>query len=121
MGVLDPARIGYHTPSAGAAGPAGSAGGPTARPGLEGLPPAPDRPVAKVTVGILGTTSDVVFYLAEEKGYFERMRIEPVFERFDSGGRMIASLATSQIDVGGGSPSVGLYNAMARGVDVKMV
>ena len=34
---------------------------------------------------------------------------------------MIASLATNQIDVGGGSPSVGLYNAMARGVDVKMV
>jgi NitT/TauT family transport system substrate-binding protein len=98
-----------------------SASAPTAQPGLAGLPPSPDRPVAKVTVGILGTTSDVVFYLAEEKGYFEHMRIEPVFERFDSGGRMIASLATNQIDVGGGSPSVGLYNAMARGVDVKMV
>ena len=40
---------------------------------------------------------------------------------FDSGGRMVASLATNQIHVGGGSPSVGLYNAIARGVDVKMV
>src|SRR5579884_256619 len=49
------------------------------------------------------------------------MKIEPQFERFDSGGRMISSLATGQIDVGGGSPSVGLFNAMARGVDVKMV
>jgi NitT/TauT family transport system substrate-binding protein len=103
-----------------AAAPVG-ASSPTAKAGLAGLPPSPDRPVAKVTVGILGTTSDVVFYEAEEKGYFEHMRIEPVFERFDSGGRMIASLATNQIDVGGGSPSVGLYNAMARGVDVKMV
>jgi NitT/TauT family transport system substrate-binding protein len=106
--------------SAPTAAPVG-ASGPTAKSGLAGLPPSPDRPVVKVTVGILGTTSDVIFYLAEEKGYFEHMRIEPQFERFDSGGRMIASLATNQIDIGGGSPSVGLYNAMARGVDVKMV
>jgi NitT/TauT family transport system substrate-binding protein len=34
---------------------------------------------------------------------------------------MVASLATNQIQVGGGSPSVGLYNAVARGVDVKIV
>ncbi|MBX5490717.1 MAG: ABC transporter substrate-binding protein [Chloroflexi bacterium] len=85
------------------------------------LPARPDRPVARVTVGVIGTTSDVIFYLAEEKGYFEHMRIEPVFERFDSGGRMTASLATGQIDVGGGTPSVGLYNSIARGVNIKMV
>ncbi len=85
------------------------------------LPPAPDRPVEKVIVGVLGTTSDVLFYLAEENGYFEHMKIEPQFERFDSGGREVASLATNQIEVGGGSPSVGLYRAIARGVDVKMV
>jgi NitT/TauT family transport system substrate-binding protein len=106
--------------ASGTTAPAGGAG-VTARPGLAGLPPRPDRPVAKVTVGILGTTSDVIFYLAEEKGYFEHLRIEPVFERFDSGGRMISSLATNQIDVGGGSPSVGLYRAMARNVDVRIV
>ena len=84
------------------------------------LPPRP-RPVEKVVVGVLGTTSDVLFYLAEDNGYFEHLRIEPVFERFDSGGRMVTSLATNQIEVGGGSPSVGLYNAIARGVNVKMV
>jgi NitT/TauT family transport system substrate-binding protein len=77
--------------------------------------------VEKVVVGVLGTTSDVLFYLAEDNGYFEHLRIEPVFERFDSGGRMVTSLATNQIEVGGGSPSVGLYNAIARGVNVKMV
>jgi NitT/TauT family transport system substrate-binding protein len=49
------------------------------------------------------------------------MRIEPILEPFDSGGRMVASLATNQVQVGGGSPSVGLYNAIARGVDVKLV
>ncbi len=85
------------------------------------LPPRPDRPVARVTVGIVGTTSDVTFYAAEEKGWFDYMRIEPVYERFDSGGRNFTALATNQIDVGIGSPSVGLYNAIARGVDAKIV
>jgi NitT/TauT family transport system substrate-binding protein len=98
-----------------------SAPSPSVPASAPALPPRPDRPVAKVTIGILGTTSDVVFYLAEEGGYFEHLRIEPTFERFDSGARMVASLATNQIEVGGGSPSVGLYNAIARGVQVKMV
>src|SRR3954470_12514006 len=100
-------------PAPAAAAPAGDASAPTAR----ALPPAPQRGVEKVIVGVLGTTADVPFYLAEEAGYLEHMRIEPVFERFDSGGRMVASLATNQIEIGGGSPSVGLYNAVARGVE----
>ncbi len=101
--------------TAAAPAPAAAAGsGPT-------LPPRPDRPVAPVTIGILDTSSDVVFFYPEEKGCYEHMKIEASFERFDSGGRMISSLATNQIQIGGGSPSVGLYNAMARGVNVKMV
>src|SRR3954454_17971404 len=115
------------------ANPSGAPGGPAAPAapaaptattpgaGARALPPRPDRPVEKVVVGVLGTTSDVLFYLAEDNGYFEHLRIEPVFERFDSGGRMVTSLATNQIEVGGGSPSVGLYTAIARGVNVKMV
>ncbi len=85
------------------------------------LPPSPDRPVAQVTIGVLNTSSDAVFFYPDDQGWFEHMKIEPIFERFDSGGRMVASLATNQIQVGGGSPSVGLYNAVARGVDVKIV
>jgi NitT/TauT family transport system substrate-binding protein len=103
--------------AAAAAPAASSAATPSGRP----LPPRPDHGVEKVVVGVLGTTADVPFYLAEEAGYLEHMRVEPQFERFDSGGRMVASLATNQIEIGGGSPSVGLYNAIARGVDVKLV
>jgi NitT/TauT family transport system substrate-binding protein len=80
-----------------------------------------DRPRTRVTVGILGSATDVVFYLPEERGYFEQMRIEPVFERFDTGARMVAALASNQIEVGAGGPSVALYNAMARGVQVRLV
>jgi NitT/TauT family transport system substrate-binding protein len=100
----------------------GGLAAPLARPGGQvALPPRPNRPVARVTIGIIGTTSDVTFYAAEEKGWFDYMRIEPVYERFDSGGRNFTALATNQIDVGIGSPSVGLYNAIARGVTAKMV
>jgi NitT/TauT family transport system substrate-binding protein len=43
------------------------------------------------------------------------------FVTFDSGANMIAPLGTGQLDVGGGALSVGLYNAVARGVDVRVV
>lgn len=99
--------------------PAASAASPVAT--VAALPPSPNRPVAQVTVGVLGTSSDVVFFYPDEQGWFEHMKIEPQFERFDSGGRMVSSLAANQVQIGGGSPSVGLYNAIARGVDVKIV
>jgi NitT/TauT family transport system substrate-binding protein len=105
--------------------PAAMAGEPAAPPpvptGQLTLPPRPARPVARMVIGIIGTTSDVTFYAAGEKGWFDYLRIEPVYERFDSCCRNFTALATSQIDVGIGSPSVGLYNAMARGVTAKMV
>src|SRR4051794_21064257 len=49
--------------------------------GTPTLPPRPDRPVAQVTLGILDTSSDVVFNYPEEKGCYEHMKIEPVYER----------------------------------------
>jgi NitT/TauT family transport system substrate-binding protein len=113
-------------PAAASAPPAPAAPASTSAPtaatgGAVTLPPRPDRPVAQVTIGVLNTSSDVVFFYPEEKGWFEYMRIDPILEPFDSGGRMVSALATNQIQVGGGSPSVGLYNAIARGVDVKLV
>jgi NitT/TauT family transport system substrate-binding protein len=108
-------------PPAGAAPPADYSAAPPSAAEARTLPPAPDRPIEKVIVGVTGGSSDVVFYFAQENGYFERLRLAPQFERFDSGGRMVASLATNQIEVAGGSPSVGLYNAIARGVGLKLV
>jgi NitT/TauT family transport system substrate-binding protein len=42
-------------------------------------------------------------------------------ERFASAGKMMAPLATGQIDVSVGSPSAGLFNAIASGMDFKIV
>lgn len=108
-------------PAAPASSPAPTSAAPTLPAAAPALPPPPERPTATVRIAVTGNTSDVVLYLAEEQGYFERMRIEPQYEAFDSGGRMVTSLATNQVQMGGGSPSVGLYNAIARGVNVKLV
>ena len=76
---------------------------------------------APVTVGIVNASSDVGFFIAEKKGYFKQEGISVSFVAFDSAAKMVAPLGVGQLDVGGGSPSAGLYNAAARGVDIKIV
>ena len=74
-----------------------------------------------VKVGILTSTTDTPLFIADKKGYFHDEGLSVTFITFDSGANMIAPLGTGQLDVGGGALSVGLYNAVARGVDVRVV
>ena len=74
-----------------------------------------------VRVGVVGAISDVAFFIADEKGYFREEGLSVSFVNFDSGARMVSSLGTGQLDVGGGSASAGLYNAAARGIEIKIV
>lgn len=83
-------------------------------------PPAAQTP-DPVSVGVLGILSDAPFVLARERGYFAEQRLAAEFQPFDSGARMVPVLATGQLDVAPGSPSVGLYNAIARGVNARLV
>lgn len=74
-----------------------------------------------VRIGTANTSSDVGFFIAEKRGYFKDEGIEVTFTPFDSAAKMIAPLGVGQLDVGGGAPSSALYNAVARGVNVKIV
>ena len=74
-----------------------------------------------VTVGFLGTSSDVPLLVADKLGYFKDAGIAANFTVFDGATRMVAPLGTEQLDVGGGSPSVGLYNAISSNIDLRMV
>jgi NitT/TauT family transport system substrate-binding protein len=74
-----------------------------------------------VNVGIANSSSDVAFFIADKKGYFRDEGIEAKFIPFDSGAKMVAPLGAGQLDVAGGSPSAGLYNAVARGIGIKIV
>ncbi|MFG1345003.1 ABC transporter substrate-binding protein [Xanthobacter autotrophicus DSM 431] len=75
----------------------------------------------KVKVGINNVISDVVFHLGVERGIFAEQGLEVELVTFDSGPKMIAPLGAGQIDVGAGASSAGLYNAAARGIDIKVV
>jgi NitT/TauT family transport system substrate-binding protein len=74
-----------------------------------------------VTYGEVGSASDAGVYIADAKGYFRDQGIELDKMRFQSAAEMVAPLGIGQLDVGGGAPSAGLMNAVAREVSVKIV
>ena len=74
-----------------------------------------------VKLGDLPAISNAGIYIAIEKGYFQERGVTVEIERFASAGKMIAPLATGQIDVSVGSPSAGLFNSIAGGLDFKIV
>ncbi len=79
------------------------------------------QPLIPVNVGMTGTTTDVGLYVADKKGFFRAEGLEVKLNIFDSAARMITLFASGALDVGGGGPSAGLYNAVARGVDIRIV
>jgi NitT/TauT family transport system substrate-binding protein len=83
--------------------------------------PAAAAPAENVKMGELPSISNVGLYIAIEKGYFQARGITVEIERFASGAKMVPALATGQLDVAIGSPSAGLYNAIAGGMDFKIV
>ncbi len=81
---------------------------------------APAAP-AEVKVGVNGVVSDAAFFIANKKGFFKEQDIVVTFVSFDAGPKMIAPLGSGQLDVAAGASSAGLYNAAARGIDIKIV
>lgn len=82
---------------------------------------APLSPPVQVRVGTLVTLALAPFLLAETRGYFAEEGLEVEYVRFDSGARQVAPLAAGQLEVGQGSHSAGLFNALASGIDLKIV
>jgi NitT/TauT family transport system substrate-binding protein len=74
-----------------------------------------------VRVGLANASSDVGFFIADKKGYFKQEGLAVSYINFDSGAKMVAPLGAGQIEVGAGSVSVGLYNAVSRGIEIKIV
>lgn len=74
-----------------------------------------------VKIGVNGVVSDAAFFIAERKGFFAKQGIKPELIHFDSGPQMVAPLGTGQIDVAAGASSAGLFNAVARGIGLKIV
>src|SRR5579862_6693984 len=77
--------------------------------------------VETVAVGVTNSTSDAPIFIAERKGYFRDEGLDAKITEFRSAADMVAPLGAGQIEVGAGSASAGLYNAVARGIRIRIV
>jgi NitT/TauT family transport system substrate-binding protein len=85
---------------------------------------APASPAADkkaIHVGVVERPDLAPFLLALHGGRFaeQGLDVEPVVGT--SGQDFVASLATGQMDVASGVPNAGLYNALNRGIDIRLV
>jgi NitT/TauT family transport system substrate-binding protein len=75
----------------------------------------------EVKIGLTNVSSDVGFFIADKKGYFAAEGIKVTTAAFASAAKMIAPLGIGELDVGGGTVAAGLYNAVERGINIKVV
>src|SRR5579863_10342954 len=74
-----------------------------------------------IHVGVVERPDLAPFLLALHSGRFaeQGIDVEPVVGT--SGQDFVAALATGQLDVASGVPNAGLYNAVNRGIDIRLV
>src|SRR5947209_4874210 len=82
---------------------------------------APAAQLTQLSVGLTGNTADAPMFIAQEKGYFREQGLDLNFKIFQSANDAVAPLGAGQLDIGAGAISAGFFNAVARGVDIKLV
>jgi NitT/TauT family transport system substrate-binding protein len=87
--------------------------------GLSGAALAQKAEVVKV--GLTNVATDIGLFVAHKRGYFRDEGLDVQFTTFDSAARMMAPFAAGDLDVSAGAPSAGFFNAVARGIDMRMV
>ena len=75
----------------------------------------------EVVVGGTMGGSDVAFFVADARGYFEEEGIEIDLVQFSSASDMIPAVGSGELDVAGGAPSAGLLNSIARDINLQIV
>jgi NitT/TauT family transport system substrate-binding protein len=74
-----------------------------------------------VNVSVFQSVSDAGVYVALDRGYFAAAGIDVSLSQLDATTMVDTALASGQIDVAGGSPSAGVYNAIRQGVPIHIV
>ena len=75
----------------------------------------------ELAVGTIGASSDSPFFIADKRGYFRDEGLTVKFIRFDSAAKAMAPLGTGELAAASGATSAALYNAVKRGVPLKIV
>ncbi|MGH2400162.1 MAG: ABC transporter substrate-binding protein, partial [bacterium] len=81
----------------------------------------PARGQTVLRLGVVASVSDAGFFVAQEKRYFAEEGLAVEFIPFQTAALMVAPLGVGQLDAGGGAVSAGLFNALARGIDLRIV
>ena len=85
------------------------------------LPVMAQAPLKKVRIGGTLSATDIGLWVADKKGFFKEEGIDAEFVTFDSAARMIAAVGTGELEVIAGGHSAGLFNAVGRGIDIRIV
>ncbi|MBI4322030.1 MAG: ABC transporter substrate-binding protein [Chloroflexi bacterium] len=111
-------------PAKPAAAPATPAPAPTKPAAAAPKPTEPAKAapaaVVKLSVDPVGKSSDAGLYIALEKGYFKEQNINIELKPVAGTSERLQMLAVGEADVGGGSPGPGIYNAIQRGIPLKL-
>ncbi len=75
----------------------------------------------RVRVGLLPLTSSAPIFIAVEEGLFAKEGLDPELKFMQAAQPIAAALAAGEIDVGATGLTAGLYNALATGLDAKIV
>jgi NitT/TauT family transport system substrate-binding protein len=82
---------------------------------------ADDTAKTVVKMGVVGRPDQAPFELAYRRGYFDRHGIAIEEVPGSSGQEFASALATEQIQVATGVPNAALFNALNRGIDIRIV
>jgi NitT/TauT family transport system substrate-binding protein len=91
---------------------------------IAGSPPAPQSgsaPLTHVKIADLPIVVQAPFHIAQDRGYFRDEGLEVAFIPARTTSDAALLLSTGQVDFAGVGPDPALFNAMERGVDLKML
>ena len=80
-----------------------------------------DISLTVIKMSVLPFLSFAPIFIAIEEGYFAEQGIEVEMVKFKSSSDALPALAHGQLDVVGGSISASFFNAVARGLNIKVV
>jgi len=76
---------------------------------------------AKIRLGLVPLLSSGPVYLAQAKGFFERLNLDVELRVFADSALTIPALVAGELDVTVATSNAGLFNAMSRGAGYKMI
>jgi NitT/TauT family transport system substrate-binding protein len=101
-----------------AAAPAASQAGAVAAPAYR---PTPLDPPVTVRVGALASGSDAGIFIAHDRGYFAEEGLAVEIVNFGNTADQIAAAFAGQLEVATGTLAANIFNAVARGVNLRVV